>query len=420
MPIVSWSLVALVAATSLQAQAKAPLPLPPPRTFTLVRELRMSAATIGLTRDAAFAVGRDGRMVLGSGYEFNQIKGFDSAGADLGWVIPTGRGGDVDIGYPRQIGWVGRSDTMWVNDIGFGQVALVNARGTVIKSIEYPSWVHPTWAERRTYPVFGRSDTYAVYGDQTMLVLPSRPRSFIATPGFDRDKEYLMRTTWSGAIQRVVASRPLGENRIVLDAPGCDHVIPLPYTGRTNWSVSNDGTRISVIVPGNAPADSGTVHLVAVDDRGDTVFSRRYPQTAVRNSGPWLDEYLSRIEACGSLSAVQLRDSVKRRTPAFRSLTLGVVTGHDRSAWITLRAAADTSRERTALVIDAQGALRGTVALPFGQAILAVDRDHIWLVEPGRSRGPAALVRYRLEVTGVPRARTAPASTSSPRARPPG
>jgi hypothetical protein len=395
---------------------------PGPRRLSLAPDLRLDAHKLGITRGGMFGVGPAAQVISGQGYGVNEIKGFDSAGAPLPWKIVTGRGEDVDISYPTRVGWVSSSGAMWFNDVGYRQVALVDRAGKVTRSIEFPSWVHPSWSERRKYPVFGYVDTYAVYADESMLVLPSRPRSLIDTPGFDRTATHLLRASWSGSIQRTVATFPANEGRITLAGKGCNHTVSIPFAARTEWSASTDGMRISIVQPGVTGPDSGTFRLIALNDRGDTTFARRYPQPAVRMTPESVTEFLSHIGGCGSIPVDDIRAQALRQVPEFRSYVTGVATGRDHSAWVMMRAVSDTAVQRSALIIDARGELVGEVPLPINQTVIGVDRDHLWALELGKGRALEAIVRYKVvgKATAAPPVRSAPVSSSSRPSRPPG
>jgi hypothetical protein len=159
--------------------------------------------------------------------------------------------------------------------------------------------------------------------------------------------------------------------------------------------------------------------VTSLNERGDTVFSRRYPQPAQRIAREAIDNFLGSIQSCGANSAAQIRELAEKQIPVFRSFLTGVVPGRDGSTAVLLRTANDTSRTREALVIDPRGAVVGTVRFTFDQSVAAVSRDHIWMVEIGKDRARAAIVRYRLDATAAPPARSAAASASSRPSRPP-
>jgi len=277
---------------------------------------------------------------------------------------------------------------------------LVDSTGRVFTSIENPSWIHPSWAERRKYPVFASMEAFAVYRDETMLVLPGRARALLDTPGYDRSGIHLLRATWGGSIQRTVAMLPEGENAVVLNGKGCQRrVATIPFGSRTMWSVAADGSRIVVARPGVSTADSGTVRVTAIGERGDTLFARAIGQPAVRVAQATIDNLLANQRACGVFSADAIRDSLSRRIAPFKSFVLNVMVGRDQTTWITLHAAADTSSERTVIGLDERGEVIGAVTLSANQMLVGADRAHLWVTEVDKPRTPATIVRFRLVAT---------------------
>ncbi|HEY9225582.1 MAG TPA: hypothetical protein VIP11_02970 [Gemmatimonadaceae bacterium] len=383
-----------------------------PVRLSLVPDLRIDAKQIGGVRDMIFAVGPKGQIVTAMRGGWAGIRAFDSAGKSLEWDLPTGRNDKSEIGAPAAIGWAG--DTMWVADGAFDQIALVDRTGKVLKSIERPTWVHPSWAERRKYPVFSRMLTVGVLGDQTMLVVPARPRSLIDTPGFDRSASYVLRATWDGAIRGTVARLPVDPRMITLRAKGCAHVMNVPFVAAPIWTTSSDGKRVTIVEPGVTAADSGTVRITTISDRGDTVFSKRYPMEMERFPQSAIDNYLSTIGACGSFTASELRDSATRRLSPFKSPITGLLVDRDYNTWVLQ----EKGNERFALLIDPRGDVSGIVTLPH-EAPVAADRLGLWVFEPAKLRVPGTYVRYKLGPTNAQPPRSAPAAASSKQSRPP-
>ena len=197
---------------------------------------------------------------------------FDSTSVAMPWKIQIGRNDNAEIMFVKagQGGSPGRI-RYGSSDRGYSQVALVDNNGKVTKSIEYASWVHPSWARRRAFPVFGSMDPLAVYADQTMLVMPGRERSLINTPGYDHTVQHLLRISWSGAIQRDIATLPLdnastdfGMGRVIVNNPrrnGTGYTMNVPFVPRPLWSVSADGMHIAIAIPGVTAADSGSIRV---------------------------------------------------------------------------------------------------------------------------------------------------------------
>jgi len=395
------------------ACASAAFAQPATPRLSLVPDLRIDAKQLGLQRDPLVAIGPNGQIVATMRFGFMGIRAFDSTGKDLGWKLPTGRSDESEIWYPTAFGWIGGTNTLWVGDAGYKQVVLVNDQGKVTKSIENPSWVHPSWGERRKYPLFARMEPIAVYGDESMLIVPTRERSLINTPGYDRSRLHVLRTTWSCAIQRTVGLFPANDGRVFLNSKGCNHTIAVPMAARSYWAASVDGTHIVSVSPSATRADSGVLRVVALNDRGDTVFARTYQQPVVPVPQSAVDAFLATIRPCGSVTAEQLRDSAIKHVPMYKSMLLGVLAGRDHSTWVTMRLPSDTAKERIAMILDPRGDVVGTVTLPLDHTLVAADRDHLWALELGRIRAPIALVRFKVEATTAPPARSGRGAASS-------
>ena len=409
---VALAVLAVLGALPVGAQA--------PRSLTLLPGVRITAREMVWARGAVTGDGPDGCIVLAGRGGWGEVKGYDSTGKPLPWKLAVGRGNDAEILYPSRIGWINGTSTMWVSDPGYSQVALVDARGKVTKSIETPSWLHPHWADRRRFPVFAAMEPLAMYRDSSMLVMPFRERSFLDTPGYDHSVQHLLRVSWSGAIQKDIAALPLQQGSITASGPGgSEHTVVIPFAAHTLMATSSDGMRVVIATPGVATSDSGTIRVTALDDRGDTVFSRRYPQPVARIPQAAIDRFLGNVRAFGSSSAEQLRTAAAAQIPTFRSFLTTVLVGRDHSTWLVMRPAVDSLRERNALILDAGGDLVGIVTIPAGEAPIAVNRAHVWALAASTSRSPTALVRYTVAPTAAPPARSGRGSASSRPLRPP-
>jgi len=123
-----------------------------PRQLTLVPDRKIEIKINGNARDVLLAVGPKGQIAATIRYTGQGISVFDSTGKPYAWRLLTGRGDSSEIGMPMRISWIGQSDTMWVADAAFdGQIVLVDGAGKVFKSLENPSWIHPSWGERRKF-----------------------------------------------------------------------------------------------------------------------------------------------------------------------------------------------------------------------------------------------------------------------------
>ena len=97
-----------------------------------------------------------------------------------------------------------------------------------------------------------------------------------------------MRIDRDGAIERHIAQFDDELNRLVVQGVGrSEHVMAIPFLGRSLWQASSDGKRITFVKPGRVAADSGTYRVISLNENGDTVFNKKFDMPeAVRNAGP--------------------------------------------------------------------------------------------------------------------------------------
>ena len=352
------------------------------------------------------SVAPDGRIVVIPKAFYGGMHAFDATGKSLGWKIAV-EGPNAEIGWVGHTGWMG--STFWVEDPRYGQVVLVDPKGHVVRTIEYPSWLHPHWSDRRKYPLFASMEVRALYPDSSMLVVPFRPRSVLDTPRYDRASAHLVHVSPSGAIERTITSFALeGGSLILQGAHRAEHTIAVPFHARDHRAISADGFRVALVSPGITTADSGTVRVVMLNDKGDTIFQRRYPQPAVRVRQAAVDSMLARVNGFGPNSAQQVRSQLAARVPAFRSYITDAFVGNDYTTWVVQRPVLDTAKAREALVLDPLGDPVAVVALPVDITPNAVDRQHLW----GIDRAGYGIVRLKLQATPPPTTTPAPPSRS--------
>jgi len=357
-------MLALPVAARGQATAK----LKSPPALTIVEELRVALPEARAQRGSALLLGADGRMISVPLWGGDMVA-FDSTGKPLPGKQTIGGPTDPEIRYAEKFGWVGKM--MWVYDPGSSQIALVDPHLKVTKSLEIPSWIRPSWADRRKYPVFARMNPLALYPDGSWLVTPSSPKSLVDTPDFDKTMTYLVRIAESGAIQRTVARVPWLPNAPRGGRP--DGATKQPSSRHfAFWNSSADGSRILVAVPSTTAGDSNHV-LTVIGDKGDTIYSR---------------------------------------SMFFPDPVAAARIGRDGSAWLQLRS---RTGDRSWLALDPSGQQRGIVTFENNAFIHDADGSRIWTTE---KNGPTqSLVRYR--ITTAPPPRTPAPSKPSGRPRPP-
>ena len=401
--------VALAALCAVPAGAQA-------RRLTYVRDTSLDLVRQGQGGRTVMAlIRRDGYMIVAPEYFFGEATAFDSNGKKQAWHLPLGRGPDTEVGLVTAWGWAG--DSLWVADNGFQQLALIGGDGKVSRSIGFPSWVRPSWGDRRLYPLFSRMAWHSMYGDGTLLVEPYQVRRLFDTPGYDPDQKLLVRIDRDGKILRTVARAPAMEGQLLLRSGTERKTWNVPNYPRSYWKTSTDGERVALVAP--MPGDSGAFRVTLVSGQGDTLFSRRYAIDAARVSKAVTDSFLTTVKAFGRYSAQQVRDTISKLIPPFRSPVAAVLVGVDHSVWVSIRRPKSEPQEAEWMVIDEKGEVVGTTLLPRGLKMTAVSVDHLWSVEPDRVKQTSTIVRYRrADAKGVRPTRSPSSSGSSSLARP--
>jgi hypothetical protein len=369
-----------------------------PRTPQLraVADLRIDKAFPQANRFAVLTIGPLGEMIVAGAQLSGAIRGFDSTGRALSWSIPFGNGLDSDIRWVWRMGWTGT--TLWVADPGFSQLALIDRRGKVTKSLEYPSWVRPAWADRRKFPVFGGVEPLALYADGSWLVRPSRERSVLSTPEYDKSFGYLMRINENGSVQRVVARVPRNDVRFDFRIRNSSQAVLPSYAPLTVWDASTDGSRVVVVTTALRGVDSASYRVTALGALGDTAYSRRIPFVPVAMSKQSIDSVRTRFSrSVGQRSAEEVGEARVKQLPWAYPPVESVLAGRDQTTWIELRS---TTAERTWLVLDPTGAPIGALALPKEFVLRAAERERAWGFDRDGDQ-LTSLVRYKIS-SGAP------------------
>jgi hypothetical protein len=379
-------------------------PVPPLR---LVEEWRADARKLRLEQTGQISIAPDGRVIVAPGFGRGngmrvgrgdvsrsgrgELAALDSAGKTVLWRLATGWGRDMEIAWVDRIGWTGTQ--MWVGDRGFRQIALVDNTGKVTRSIENPPFARPSLSERRKYPIFADVDPLARYADGSLLVRPLREKNVFDTPEFDSTATHLLRVSADGIIAASVASYP--PDAAVPSPAGRGMAIAVPLQNRTLWNVSPDGMRIVLIATSMSGRDSATFGVVTLNERGDTVFTRRLPFTPVRLSPQARDSAVTQRVNAPASGDDQVRAALIKRMPPFLPPVTSAFIGRDRTTWIVLRPSAGDTTSQPLLVLDPRGDVIGGLRVRRDVAVLAADRDHAWTVERDGAAG-VAIVRYRV------------------------
>ena len=383
--VVAGALVTSIGVHVAECQGK-------PQQLRAAVDLRIDKDLPRNARSMILLVGPSGDIYAAAIPSPGGLRSFDSTGRAASWSIKTGYGDDLDIRAISRLGWFG--NTLWVADPGFGQIALVDRNGKVTKSLEYPSWVRPSWSDRRKYPVFARLEPVAVYAEGSWLVRPSQQRSVMSTPEYDDAYNYFMRIGENGTIQRVVARFPRDRDRVEYKNGNSTRSIPSPFPPLTVWDVSSDGARIAVVTTALRGADSASYRVTMIGEKGDTIYSRKFPFTPAPLTKQGVDSIRARLNrGMGGRAPDEAIESVLKQLPAAHPAVESVVIGRDKTLWLELHS---TGADRQWVMLDAAGAPASTVSLPKTFVLRAADRDHVWGYEVDGDH-VGAVVRYKVK-----------------------
>jgi hypothetical protein len=325
--------------------------------------------------DLSVNVGPSGQVVVRS--RWDMLKAYDSTGRRL-WTLDIGREGEV--GDVAALGW--RGSQVWISDRRFSQIALIE-NGIVTKSLELPTWVRPTWTNRKSFPVFGLVEVYALLGDGSMMVVPSRPHALVGTVGYDSTKQYVLHVTENGIIDRTVTKLPSFDvarraamaRAFANQSDNRPSIWPLPAEYWPRLRVSPDGMRTVTVTVDTTHAVSDTIVVAAVNEKGGPVYVRKFGFPRKTYTQSEIDSIaLARFPKSSAADRAKRAKSLTRSLASVRDVTLG----RDYSVWITMR---EIDGAKAVVGIDAAGQFAGTIYLPRTFWLKGADRNALWIID---------------------------------------
>lgn len=358
----------------LNAPAKPIRGLPP--RLKLTESVAIDGRKEKLEREISVDLGPGGQIVVRSGLQMN---GYDSTGRRL-WSMERGRNGEI-AGDLQAIGWLGSQ--MWVSDRSFSQIALID-KGVVTKSLELPSWVRPSFSNRKSFPVFAEMDVYAYFADGSMLVVPrGQPRSLLGASVYDSTKQYVVHVSESGIIDRTIASfssrdfayRAAFKKANVGPFDESGIVLPMSEEYWPRFRVAPDGMRTVTVSVDTSRAGVDTIVVEMTNEKGAPVYSRRFGFPRIAYSQEQIDSIaLVRYSRVPPSVRAERAKSLPRHLPSVRDMVLG----RDHTVWVTLR---ETDMVKPVVGIDPAGQVIGTLYLPRTVWLKAADRNGLWIVD---------------------------------------
>ena len=330
-------------------------------------------------------LGPGGQMIVHIGWR--TLQAYDSTGRRL-WKKEFGN--DDEIGTIDHVGW--RGAQMWIFDSRFSQVALLD-RGVVTKSLEVPSWIRPTWANRKTFPIFGHAEVRALYADGSMLVVPFNPHSIVGTVGYDSTAEYVVNVAESGIIKKTITKYPsadLGSRSARARAERAQSQVGNRWIFAPEFwpylRVSADGMRIITVSVDTAAATADSIVVAAFSNEGASIYTRKFgfPRSSLT------EQQIDSIAAVRiTRGDAETRASLKRMLPRKVASVRDVIVGRDYSVWVTL---SERGGAKPTVGIDPAGQIIGTIYIPRTFQLKAADGPHVWAAD--YRFGLKDLVRY--------------------------
>lgn len=354
--------------------------LPGP-ALKIADSLRIDVKQAKLETPLTLFPGPKGGLVVYS--QWSTVTAFDSLGRRI-WGSEKPERGSRDIAEISAFGW--RGNQMWVSDAAFSQIALLDQYGNVEKSIELPSWVRPSFSNRKSFPVFEQMRVLALYDDGTMLVVPRGEMKVTGATTYDEKSAYILKINEDGIIQRTVAKLPSSTMWGKTDK-GENFRFQNPLN-QWFYRVSFDGMRTVVMSVDTSNAKVDTVIVRALNEKGDTVYTQKFAYPAQRFTETQIDS-IGRGQWGNDTEYRERRTKLlPRRVPAVVGTTLDV----DKTFWISLRG---NGSMRSVVGIDPTGKFVGKFQLPHRRVVRAANMGKLWIGE-FRSDMRGDLVRYRL------------------------
>lgn len=291
-------------------------------------------------------------------------------------------------------GWIG--DTLWVSDPKGRKIVRFSSSGRMLSATDWP--VRLVLANGGDAPFAQASmltppRAIGLAGDGSMLLsvyLPdgaSVPSAWHRPPG---SSTAIVRVSGKGQLQNVIGWTPASPESCTASFGAgsvLDPLCPIPRS-----AVAADGTLVVYTIPNVTGPDSGTVRVVAIGNRGDTVFSARVPFSQVELSAQSRDSIvratLARMGAPVPSLDAALRSVVSKMLPPVYSVFVGV----DHSIWVQQAPDADTRRWT---ILDDHGRLWAQLTVPSRIRILTADLNTVWATDTNQA-GFSSILRYKL------------------------
>ena len=381
----------------------------------LVEDLRIDGKKMGFDeRPLAFLlVTPRGRMAYVDPYKF-RVNFFDVVGRHVGDFGGRGTGpgqfGEVGANAGPRAGLTGGivGDSIWLVDESFrghDRVTYLSSQGDFLGTWERSDG--PSSAARKSKEEPGPGlQLVGAYGDGGVLWKETFATSFRISTNENElssrtDSTVFVRTPKNSESERTLLRVPADRADVTVG----ELTLRAPFAGSAKASVAPDGGRIATVTWRATTPLAGTIALIVINSKGDTIVARRYPfngttidlRTAdnlvaqsVHDHDYLLADGTHRISA---RDADEFRRKLRAAVPLSRSPVAAVHFGVDNSIWMSLPR---TPGGAPWLVLDEKGEPFASVTLPTSAGRLSqMSKSSVWVIEQPKD-GPPSIVRYKL------------------------
>ncbi len=327
--------------------------------------LRIDAESENLSAISTLAVSPSGILAVYLRQD-GVIRLFSPAGKALATAGRKGEGPGEFRGLDG-FGWV--SDTLWASDPWLKRLTRYLPDGKLLRALPLPQDFEQ--ASDGGIPVrYASSILQSVFPDGSLLFQASLIKPYRSEAAIDNmsDARYAVRVAPDGKVRFVVASDPVNPCMI---AEGMESVIlPGTFCPLTLRAASTGGSRRVSAIQTIGTDGTGSVKVVAVDERGGMVWARTFKRQLAAVPAAVRDRILGEQSSAlrGRVAAL-----MQYYPPAH---DIGV--GANGSTWIGLYAPKGALREWQRL--DATGKQLPSVWLPASAKGLAIDRRGAWAI----------------------------------------
>jgi hypothetical protein len=219
----------------------------------------------------------------------------------------------------------------------------------------------------------------------------------MSTKEYDSTYSYFMRTNESGSIQRVIGRVPRNEGTLERRSGNSRWIYRVPFFPRTMWEIAPDASRLAIVSQTLKEPDSASYRVTVLGEKGDTVFSKKFPTTLTAIPKKTVDSAVARVS--GTLRdhpLDELRGLVAKEIPPVYPPVEGLIFGADKTIWLQVHS---TGADRQWLALDPAGVPIGVASFPKNFVARAADRTHVWGFETEGDQ-LRTLVRYAI-TTGI-------------------